>query len=399
MNQYLTKNTKEDCCGCTACAMVCPTKAIVMVSDEEGYLYPSLNCELCVGCAQCEQVCPMMNRQEGSCIEVIAAKAKDDTIRLASTSGGIFPILANSILAQGGMVAGVVFDDQFSVIHILSDKSADIRRMCGSKYVQSRLDNLYIEILKQIDARKVLFTGTPCQCEGLRRYIKAQKGDIDNLIICDLICDGVPSQKLWKDYVDYLENTFNNKLSSFSYRDKKRGWSYNTQSAIFGGLDKSKLINSKYSWVQLFTNLSFRRPSCYNCPYTNVSRNSDLTIGDFWGIEESLPEFKDELGVSLVIIHSEKGKELWNNSKTEIKSFNSTIEQCKQKRLLFPIKRPENREEFWILYMNNGVGAIIDKYGRRNILMQFIYKKVLPLTKKLKIYETLFSLYHTLTNK
>ncbi len=396
MNQYLTKNTKEDCCGCTACAMVCPTKAIVMVSDEEGYLYPSLNCELCVGCAQCEQVCPMMNRQEGSCIEIIAAKARDDNVRLASTSGGIFPILANSVLAQGGMVAGVVFDDQFSVIHILSDKGADIRRMCGSKYVQSRLDNLFAEILKQINARKVLFTGTPCQCEGLRRFIRAKNGNIDNLIICDLICGKVPSPGVWSNYVNYLQTHFLGHITDFVFRSKIKGWQYPYCKVSIDGKDVSGLVDKSCTWMQIYTSPALCRHSCYVCPFTTVNRKSDITIGDYWGVEKSLPDFTDNTGISLVLVHTDKGKELIRNVETFVLCKESNSTDCLQDRLKKPTPQPEHREKFWELYKINGIDEIVKKYGKRNLFMRFVYKDFLPFSRKIKLYDRILDLFHAI---
>lgn len=390
----ITNHKKEECCGCTACVMICPTKALQMEPDEEGYLYPSLNRERCIDCGKCERVCPMLHKEEGRCIDVIAAKAKDDNDRLQSTSGGVFPILARSILSQGGLVAGVVFDDQFSVIHILSDKNEDIDRMRGSKYVQSRLDNLFDVILQEIATRKVLFTGTPCQCEGLRRFVNLKKGNIENLILCDLVCDGVPSPKLWKDYVQYLESIFGDKLTNFIFRNKKEGWSYNTQSAVFGEVDKSSSVNSKFSWIELFTNHSLRRPSCYYCPYTNHRRNSDLTIGDFWGIEKFVPDFEDNLGISAVLIHSPKGEKIWSDIKSKALYVVGSISDCQQKRLLFPIIEPDNRKNFWSQYNSKGIKCVLDKYGKRNFVKRFIYKNVLPITKKIKLYDTLFNLYH-----
>ncbi|NJP39848.1 4Fe-4S dicluster domain-containing protein [Oscillospiraceae bacterium HV4-5-C5C] len=393
-NQYLETGDKKSCFGCTACVVGCPASAIQMKADAEGYLYPVVDEALCINCSICQKVCPVTKHEEGSCQGVIAAKSKDDNERFKSTSGAVFPLLAEYVLNRGGLVCGVVYDDNFNVVHILTSKPVEMQKMRGSKYVQSNLGTIFADIYEALACRMVLFSGTPCQCDGLRQYLLFKKANLENLYLVDLICGKTPSPKVWSDYVDYLERTYKGKLTSFTCRSKAGGWQYPYSQVTINNDDISARVNKDCSWMQLFTISELSRPSCYVCPYTKLNRNSDLTIGDFWGVEKSLPKFTDNHGISLLLIHNSKGKELFDGIQSDLYWINSNKDDCLQNRLIAPSPEPEERSAFWDLYQKKGIDAVITTRGRRSHVKIIVLKYLLPMARRLKLYDVLWTIYH-----
>lgn len=316
MNEIIKK---EKCSGCFACVSVCPVNSISMQEDSEGFWYPQINISTCIECNLCRKCCPVISKRDRIEKEknIVAAKCKDDAVRLKSSSGGVFFLIAEAILAQLGVVYGAAFsEDCKKVIHVRIDQKKDLWKLQGSKYVQSKIDNCYKEAKNDLDTgRKVLFTGTPCQIEGLRSYLMKE---YDNLYLQDIVCHGVPSPLIWKKYVECREKKARGSVERTYFRHKKYGW--NMYSLLFEFSNSREYIGRKMEDLYLrgFLANLFLRPSCYQCSFKGLDRNSDITLADFWGIDNIFPNMNDDKGVSVVMINSEKGEELFDNIKDRI---------------------------------------------------------------------------------
>lgn len=301
--------SKYDCCGCESCAQRCAHKAISMIRDEEGFLYPKIDKQICTECGLCEKVCPIINQYESKTpIATFAAKNKNEAIRLNSSSGGIFTLLATKTINNGGVVFGAKFDEQWNVVHDYVETIEDLAKFRGSKYIQSQIGKCYkiAEIFLK-NGREVLFSGTPCQIAGLKKFLIK---DYSNLICVDIICHGVPSPIVWQKYK--LQFGLN-KNSSFSFRDKSNSWKRYEVVVLNEEKEVIRETVGKNVYMKLFLSDLCLRPSCSNCPAKGGQSQSDLTIADFWGIQNFHPEFDDDKGCNLVIANSEKGLELFNS--------------------------------------------------------------------------------------
>lgn len=373
---------KSECCGCTACKHICPTNAITMLEDDEGFYYPKVNIANCINCSLCEQVCPIIKGEKRDVhkpLSVYALKNKDIEARRTSQSGGAFVALADSILKRNGLVYGAGFDKDLLVHHKRIVTKDDYKDVKGSKYVQSDIDKIYDEI--EIDlknGRLVLFSGTPCQVYGIKKYF-SHKGLGSNLYLCDLVCHGVPSPALYKDYLKYISRIYKKKIVSFHFRDTSLKWGEQGEKITFN--DKS-VIRNTYSTLY-YQNIMLR-PVCGHCPFAQMNRYSDITIGDYWGIENSHKDFKDDNGISLVIVNSKKGDMLYNSIIPFISYVKSDTDSCLQPCLKVPVSVPyKSRENFWNDYRCHGFEYVIKKYGNEDWfskLKSFI-KKVLLLLK------------------
>ena len=301
--------SKKDCCGCEACAQRCAHSAIKMVRDNEGFLYPQIDTQICTKCGLCEKVCPIINQTDSKIpIATYAAKNKNESIRLNSSSGGIFSLLATKTINKGGVVFGAKFDEQWNVVHDYVETIEGLDKFRGSKYVQSQIGKCYkiAEIFLK-NGREVLFSGTPCQIAGLKKYLIKE---YPNLICVDIICHGVPSPIVWQKYKAQFELS---KTSSFSFRDKSNSWK---RYEVVVSKDQKEVVRETVGqnvYMKLFLSDLCLRPSCANCPGKEGKSNSDITIADFWGIQNIHPEFDDDKGCNLVIVNSEKGVELFNS--------------------------------------------------------------------------------------
>lgn len=308
---------KRDCCGCSACVQRCPQGCISLQEDTEGFLYPQVNSTECINCDLCKKVCPLVNRMNViTPKQVFAVKNKNEEERLNSSSGGVFIALARDIINSGGVVFGVVYDEKWELKHTYTEILAGVMPMMGSKYLQSRVESSYQQAEKFLkQGRKVLFSGTPCQIAGLRAFLgKAYP----YLLTVDLVCHGVPSPGVWRKYIKEIE--IDDKLiSSISFRDKKAGWK-NYSFVIYGKLDlgtneKSVLLSEIHRdnlFMKGFLANIYLRPSCYLCKCKNGVSNSDITIADYWGINQIMPDFDDDKGVGLVLLSTEKGYECFS---------------------------------------------------------------------------------------
>lgn len=297
---------KELCTGCTACAAVCPRDCIAMVPDADGFVHPVVDESRCVGCGLCGKVCPVLNRKDlGYTPATFAVRSRDDVSRMASTSGGVFPELARSVLSQGGAVFGAAYDDDFRVVHICAENEAELDRLRGAKYAQSDLGGSFREVKRRLEnGQQVLFSGTPCQVLGLKSFLKR---DYDNLLLVDLVCHSVPSPLAWENYLRYISG--GKTITAVNLRCKDTGWSRYGYSNRFDFSDGTcRLDKSGESlYMRLFVGGYITRPSCESCPAKGYARVSDLTLGDFWGIWNTYPELDDDRGTSVVLVQTEKG--------------------------------------------------------------------------------------------
>lgn len=376
-------NNKYECCGCTACANICSRNAITMCEDNEGFKYPQIDSSLCVNCGLCRKVCPLKGKKKPDTNHipiVYSAKNKDFSIRMQSTSGGIFSVLCKKIIEKGGAVYGAVFDDGMNVIHARASTLEVCKKFRGSKYVQSDLSNTYRQIENDLQhGLFVLFSGTPCQCDGLKSYLNAKKVDFKKIILCDLVCHGVPSPKVWKDYINYIKQK--GEIIDYKFRDKELGWHGANISVNYadGVVERNTLRVKSYS--TLYFGQYITRPSCEKCLYANFDRCSDITIGDFWGIEKVKPEFDDNNGVSLILLNTEKGKNFFKEIRDDIEYFDSSTSECMQEQLQKPPKAIKQRKAFWEYYENHSYFFVARKFARcgfyghcRHLLGQLLKK-------------------------
>ena len=307
---------KSQCCGCEACVQRCPKHCIALVEDAEGFLYPKVDASVCVDCGLCEKVCPVINQSdERQPQAVYAAINPDSDVRQSSSSGGIFSALADAVLSQGGVVFGVCWDKEWRLVFDYAETRDDLYRFRGSKYLQAHIGDAYIKAEQFLKSgRQVLFTGTACQIAGLKKYLRR---DYDNLLAVDIICHGAPSPQVWKKYLDeqlrLIEQNRGSRyqIESINFRDKTIGWkNYNFSIGLKkadGEVEYFIQPSSQNIFMRGFLRDFYLRPSCYSCPAKSGKSGSDITLGDFWGINQLKPEIDDDRGVSAVMVNTARG--------------------------------------------------------------------------------------------
>lgn len=321
---------KKDCCGCNACAQRCPKQCITMQSDNEGFLYPVVDTSSCINCGLCEKVCPIINQNEPQKpVKVFAAYNKNEEIRLQSSSGGIFTLLAEETIKKGGVVFGVRFDNEWMPVFDYTEAIDGIAPFRGSKYAQATVGTAYKDAETFLKSgREVLFTGTPCQIAGLKKYLRKE---YDNLLAVDIICHGVPSPKVWKMYLKetsckLIQSSPNDEskeyksyITDIAFRNKSTGWKNFSFLLKLNSPakkeDKTTIFSElfyKNSYMRAFLNDTILRPSCYSCPAKQSKSHSDITIADFWGIDKIDPSFDDDKGCGLIFINTTKGDSIYN---------------------------------------------------------------------------------------
>ncbi|WP_173669175.1 Coenzyme F420 hydrogenase/dehydrogenase, beta subunit C-terminal domain [Sharpea azabuensis] len=341
---------KNQCTGCTACANICPKSCIEMKEDDEGFAQPVIDNSKCISCLACERVCPILNNHTHKDEETkaYAALSKNDETRLESSSGGIFSELAELILQANGIVYGAKYDNDFKVIHTGIEDIESLKELRGAKYSQSDLSTIFQTVKKQLNnGRQVLFSGTPCQIGGLKAFLKK---DYDNLYCIDFVCHGVPSPLVWKKYIEYRSQVdADNQVPEYiNLRNKESGWSHYSYQVEFAYSKSNHYLcqNDKDLYMSLFVNNYILRRSCSNCYYKGYSRESDITLGDFWGIWDILPSMDDNKGTSVVFTHSNKGEKLLNSAAIHLQSNPVTLDQATMMNpsLLKSSLPKENRE-------------------------------------------------------
>ncbi len=309
---------KHRCNGCHACFNVCPKSCIAMKSDNEGFLYPNVDKEKCIKCGLCVKKCPILNEKHNlvkTSPKAYAMYNKNEKIRLESSSGGIFTLIAEEIINLNGVVFGACFDENLNVVHDYAEHIEDLQKFRSSKYVQSKIGNTYKKVKDFLEENKiVLFTGTPCQIGGLCSYLGKK---YDNLITQDIICHGVPSPQIYEKYVDYREEKAKSKAQKINFRNKNYGWKTFSMYVQFENKVEYVETLKNDSLFSLFLKNVDLRPSCYKCSFKNINRQSDITLADFWGVQHVMPEMDDNKGTSLVIVNSEKGEKLFEQIKND----------------------------------------------------------------------------------
>ena len=303
----------QECCGCGACAQICPRQAITMIPDEEGFAYPKVDTEQCIRCGSCQRVCPMHrsnDRTDDAAVTAFAAYAKDGVLRTQSSSGGVFSVLALWVLQQGGVVFGAAMVQDLSVGHICVESAGELYRLRGSKYVQSTTGETFRAAKAYLDAgRMVLYSGVACQIAGLKGYLQR---DYETLYTLDVLCHGVPSPAVWARYVQHLQSVHGSDVCNVNFREKSTGWKqYSVETVFINGQQHVQKAEDN-SFMRCFIQNICLRPSCHACRFKEFPRVSDLTLGDAWGIQKHMPDMDDDRGTSAVLIHSEKGWQLWN---------------------------------------------------------------------------------------
>ena len=305
---------KGRCVGCGSCAAACRNNCIQMCVDEEGFRYPKIDEETCMHCNACVERCPALRMPETAEQAIAyAAKNKDESIRKASSSGGVFTALAENMLGKGGAVCAAKYRDDFSAVHDFAFTSADLACFRGAKYVQSDMESCFPQIeALLLQKRPVLFMGTPCQVSALSAYLGTE---FPNLLLVDTICHGVPSPAVWQAYIMERRKTDagGSEIQSINLRSKSSGWSkysYSVEIQYKNGTRYS-VPQDQDPFMKGFVQNLYLRPSCAACTFKGNARKSDITLGDFWGIWDLYPEFDDNKGTSLVILNSKKGTRIW----------------------------------------------------------------------------------------
>ena len=381
----------SDCCGCEACVNICKRNAIKMQEDEYGFLFPQIDASLCIECGQCKKVCSYQNEniELNEPLLAEAATVTDREICLKSASGGIFAALAKKILQEGGRVYGCAFTYKNGVLypeHVRVQSENDLVRLQGSKYVQSRMGNIYKNVKKDLnEGRLVLFSGTPCQISALNSYLKNQEKN--NLFTVDIICHGTPSAKLFDDYLKQIEKNINGKIVDFKFRDKSGGWGLKG-SIIYQNkrnqLRKKLLPVQLSSYYTLFLDSETYRENCYSCKYAGKKRTGDITLGDYWGVEDEHPEILAEnggrldksMGISCVLINTKKGQQLLDCLDEKIERVPSSYEKIAKRnnQLKCPSSHSIVRDTIFKLYEQKGYPAIERWYFKRLGIKRYVYK-------------------------
>lgn len=376
------QNTKENCCGCGACVNICPKKAITLKEDECGFKYPAIDFSKCINCGLCKKVCNYKKERETkkpSNVKAYLAINKNKEKLLKSSSGGLFIAIAEKIIEENGIVYGCALDD-LTPHHIRVTTKDELTKLQGSKYVQSDLENCFKLVLKDLkDGKKVLFTGTPCQIDGLNGYLN--NTEYDNLFTIDIICHGVPNKKMFHDYIKYVEAVEHKKIKSFYFRDKSRGWGLNAK-ILYKDNTKKIIPSYQSSFYQLFLDSMIYRKNCYSCPYAGTKRVGDITIGDFWGAKKEHPEIKNSInindGVSCLIVNSKKGNQMLKGMNDDLFLIESDYKKISDhnKQLNKPSQESKYREQILNIYKNKGVTHINRWYKRKFFLKNFL-KRIL----------------------
>lgn len=373
---------KSECCGCGVCANVCPCHAIEMKADEEGFLYPNIDETLCINCGVCLKSCAFYNRQpvrkitDNKCYILCHENV---STRMAARSGGVFIGCSDWVLSQSGVVYGASMDG-VKCIHKRAANVLERNKMCYSKYIQSDTSRVWNFVKEDLTAnRKVLFSGTPCQVDALYSYLEKLKIDKSNLYTMDLICHGVPSPKLFAEFILFLEKKYKGQITDFQFRDKNIcGWDDHIESFCVNG---HKYASSK--WRDIYYSNGIDRLSCYNCKYAATNRPGDITFGDAWGIRKAAPDLYDNRGASVVIVNSDKGERL-----LKILSSICVIRKVKMLDMMQPnlLKASEpkvDRIKLWQDYKDGGIELLVEKYGTMSWTNRFA-KKVKYNLRKIK---------------
>ena len=363
--KHVVISRRENCCGCTACSHACPQHCVTMKSDKEGFVYPFIDEQRCIECGRCKIVCPILNYDGGNVpIKIFAGKNTNEAVRSTSSSGGVFYELAKQCISEGGFVYGCALDENMIARHIRVDTVEGLERLKSSKYVQSDMGHIMSEVKADLLAgSKVLFSGTPCQIAGLCNYLGR---NYDNLFVVDVLCHGVPSPKLFADYLQMLSDKYGGTPVSVNFRNKKRGWKRLYMEVCFDNGKRHYIYSGYDRYESLFLNNMSLRSSCYECKFTNLERYGDITLGDFWGIGKKYPTWDDDKGISIVMLNSEKGLKMYQRVSSFIESREESLNLAKagQRTLYAPTSKNSNRDLFYKTLSEQGTVAALEEYTK-----------------------------------
>lgn len=389
---------KKDCVGCNACVQRCPKQCIAMHEDKQGFLYPKVDLDLCINCGLCEKICPVINQAEPRKPEaVFAATNPDKEVLMRSSSGGIFFELAKNVINEGGVVFGAKFNDKWEVVHGYAETLEDARVFQGSKYVQSRISSCFADAERFLkEGRKVMFTGTPCQIAGLRLFLRKP---YENLIAVDVVCHGVPSPLVWREYLHSIVSqkgiiagknserlSLNDMpvITGISFRDKRMGWEKYGFSVLTSAPEGSgkntdfPSLSTKTKeqdllfeplnenlYMQIFLKDLDLRPSCYSCPAKYGKSHSDITLADFWGIKANQPSEYDFNGVSIVMANNSTVETFLNDLPLEIKKSSYQVALAGNPSIEKSVSKPKQYNEFWEKFSSS-------KFEKINVLLSLM---------------------------
>ena len=352
---------RADCTGCEACANICPRNAIVMRRDAEGFAYPKIRREVCIGCGRCDSTCPALNfRRKIPAVfpKIFAAINPDEKIRRHSSSGGVFSALSEIILRGGGIVFGAGFDKNFRVIHTSARTPDELENLRGSKYVQSQIRDVYRQVAVALKSTSVLFSGTPCQCAGLKHFLGK---DYDNLLTVDIVCHGTPSPALWENYIG--EVGYAHEIKHVNFRSKKRGWAVSHMEINFSDQGHYLRPLDQDFYGKVFLRGLSERPSCHACKFKFPSGQSDLTLGDAWGVQSFAPTMFDNRGTSLVFAHTRRGAEFLSRANLKLQPVRFFDAVTNNRALIMALPADLRREYFFAdLAADSDKLAVMQKY-------------------------------------
>ena len=364
---------KKECCGCTACVHICPVNCITMQEDEEGFLYPVIEEEKCIHCHKCVGVCPVRNtKQINTKTKTFVGYCTDKEIRKQSSSGGIFSVVAEWIIQQKGIVFGAAFDDNFEVHHIAIETKAELEKLRGSKYVQSRLENVYLEVKQYLEMKRiVLFTGTACQIAGLKNYLNTED---ENLYTIDVLCHGVPSPKIWRMYLDEKQKQYHSSIEQYEFRNKENGWKNYFINILFSDKQQYMVRYFEDDFMGMFLGNIDLRPSCHACHFKGFPKISDMTIGDCCGIENHMPDMDDDKGTSVIMVHSSNGKRMLEGVRGNLRlreaNLDTVLPPTADSRK--SVEMHPNRRKYWEDMKNGESFENLCRYVQKNFMQKVL---------------------------
>ena len=377
------------CCGCGACANVCPTGAITWQRDPQGFAVPEIAQDKCVNCGLCRKVCPYEHTHVGVQADpkVYAALHRDPAVVKASSSGGVVTALSDWILDQGGVVYGVAFDEHFLPCYRRAETKEQRNAFRGSKYVQCDGAAVFPQVEADLrQGRRVMFTGTPCQVSGLKAALAVKKAPMEGLYTVDNICHGAASPKVLQSYLDYIRGKVlrDSHILGFSMRSKDTAWQRQDVKCVTGAGDESRVLNDTASWNKLYLTTYATRESCFHCRFTSYERVGDLTLADYWNVENAGIRLDYSGGVNLVLVNSPKGADWFRACQDSLRWQSSDKKSCWQIHLERPTVYTEKRAAFWTEFQADPQ-ATVAKYARGS-RFNAMTRVLSPILRKLGVY-------------
>lgn len=364
-----TNILRSECCGCSACKEVCPTNAIEMVADQEGFLYPVVDKDKCIDCKLCAKQCvkrdnPQTISYEKSYPKILCAMNNNEEERMNSSSGGVFPVLADyAINVMHGYVVGVRYDENMNAVADIADNMEDVKAFYGAKYVKSDFSHVFPKIKELLSEGKfVLYSGLPCEAAGLKAYLRKP---YDNLFVTEILCHASPSPKVFKKYLEYLNKKFKSEVVDFNFRDKSEGWiaEHNSLKITFKNKKVIKVNARKNNYYRCFAKDYIARPACGQCSFVYKNRVGDITMGDFWGIRHTDPSMYDDKGTSIIMVNTKKGDEVFGAVADRFNYKESDLQTAFKYNHKKPIVIKDARDEFFKKLDKAPINDLLESYN------------------------------------